>query len=191
MEHFLDNENAKEFTHSLASGNPVSWNKSHWVPAFAGTTSARMPGSRAETAVDEQRLSGDEIRRAAREEHGRAEQIRRLRETSELDAAEQALGPFRIGSHHAGGEVGQGGGRREGVDAHPALRPFGRKRRGEMRYGGLGGAVGALSNIGGCRPGGAQIDDLAVAARYHQRADLLRAEESAPYVGVEQHVPFL
>src|SRR6266568_3644002 len=59
------------------------------------------------------------------------------------------------------------------------------------RYGGLGGAVGALSNIGGCRPGGAQIDDLAVAALDHQRADLLRAEESAPYVGVEQHVPFL
>src|SRR6266702_60924 len=177
--------------HSRGSGNPVSWNKSHWVPAFAGTTNARMSGSRAETAVDEQRLAGDEIRCAAREEHGRAEQVRRLRETSELDAAEQALGPFRIGGHRAGGEVRQGGGRREGVDAHPALRPFGRKRRGEMRYGGLGGAVGALSNIGGCRPGGAQIDDLAVAARYHQRADLLRAEESAPYVGVEQHVPFL
>jgi hypothetical protein len=54
-------------------------------------TAGKNPGSRAETAVDEQRLSGDEIRCAAREEHGRAEQVRRLCETSELDAAEQAL----------------------------------------------------------------------------------------------------
>ena len=66
-------------------------------------STARVPA-----AVDEERVSGDEIRGRACQEDCRAHQISRLRKSSQFDPAEQSLGAGFIFSEGAAGAFRKG-----------------------------------------------------------------------------------
>ncbi len=136
-------------------------------------------------------LARNEIRRLARQEQRRPDEIVDFGEAPELDAADDTFGAVRPRRHRAAGEIGHGRGRRQRIDAHAVAPPFGGEGVGHMGNAGLGGAVGHFAGVAGRSPGRAEVDNLAVAALDHRPANLLTGKERALEVGVNQPVPII